>query len=121
RRHISRRDARAPVSGDQEAASGRGDRGGTQVSLRRDVHSAFDQITPSMGGLPERVVQTVLSEGATRRRREKMLFRIRAPLSLVAVFLLIALVAAVFIGGRLIEDWNAVHNGSPAGQSTESE
>ena len=55
------------------------------MSLRRDVHSAFDQITPSMGGLPERVVQTVLSEGATRRRREKMLFRFRAPLSLVAV------------------------------------
>src|SRR5438270_2050209 len=74
-----------------------------------------------MAGLSERVVQTVLDEGATRRRREKMLFRIRAPLSLVAVFLLIALVAAVFIGGRLIQDWNAVHNGSPAGQSTQSE
>ena len=91
------------------------------MNLRREVHSAFDQITPSMAGLSERVVQTVLDEGATRRRREKMLFRIRAPLSLVAVFLLIALVAAVFIGGRLIQDWNAVHNGSPAGQSTQSE
>jgi hypothetical protein len=90
------------------------------VSLRRDVHSAFDVITPSMAGLSERVVQTVLVEGATRRRKEKMLFRIRAPLSLVAVFLLIALVAAVFIGGRLIQDWNALHN-SPAGQSTQSE
>src|SRR5437868_14322112 len=72
-----------------------------------------------MAGLSERVVQTVLDEGATRRRREKMLFRIRAPLSLVAAFLLIALVAAVFIGGRLIQDWNALHNGSPAGQRSE--
>jgi hypothetical protein len=91
------------------------------VSLRRDVHSAFDQITPSMGGLPERVVQTVLSEGATRRRREKMLFRIRAPLSLVAVFLLIVLVAAVFVGGRIVQDWNALHKSSPAGQSNQSQ
>lgn len=90
------------------------------MSLRRDVHSAFDVITPSMAGLSERVVQTVLVEGAARRRKEKMLFRIRAPLSLVAVFLLIALVAAVFVGGRLIQDWNALHN-SPAGQSNNSD
>ena len=88
------------------------------MSLRRDVHTAFDQITPSMGGLPERVVQTVLVEGATRRRREKMVFRFRAPLSLVAVLLLIALVAAVLIGGRLIQDWNALHRSSPAGSSS---
>lgn len=91
------------------------------MTLRRDVHSAFDQITPSTAGLSERVLQTVLVEGPTRRRKEKMLFRVRAPLSLVAVFLLIALVAAVFIGGRLLQDWNAFHNSSPAGQSHPSE
>ncbi|HKW69547.1 MAG TPA: hypothetical protein VJP81_03105 [Candidatus Dormibacteraeota bacterium] len=87
------------------------------MSLRRDVHSAFDQITPSTAGLSERVVQTVLAEGATRRRKEKMVFRLRAPLSLVAVFLIIAVVVAVFIGGRLITDWNALHNTSPAGSN----
>ena len=88
------------------------------MSLRRDVHAAFDQLAPSMGGLSDRVVQTVLAEGASRRRKEKMLIRMRAPLSLVAVFLLIALVAAVFIGGRLVQDWNALHRSTPAGSNS---
>ena len=86
------------------------------MSLRSDVHKAFDTITPSMAGLSDHVVRTVLVEGATRRRKKKMLFRVRAPLALVAVFLLIALVAAVFISGRLIQDWNAFTKGAPAGQ-----
>jgi hypothetical protein len=84
------------------------------VSLRRDVHSAFDQITPSTGGLSERVVQTVLAEGATRRRKERMLFRVRAPLSLVALFLVIALVAAVLVLGRLAQQPTPAHNPPPA-------
>lgn len=44
-----------------------------------------------------------------------MLLRLRAPLSLVAVFLLIALIGVVLIGGRLVQDWNAVHKTTPAG------
>ena len=87
------------------------------MTLRRDVHSAFDQIAPSMAGVSERVVQTVVKEGPIRRRKEKMSFRLRAPLSLVAVFLLIAVVAAVFIGGQLIHDWNALRGSSPAGSN----
>lgn len=49
------------------------------------------------------------------------MFRLRGPLSLVAVFVLIAMVAAVLIGGRLIHDWNAFHNSAPAGSSYESQ
>jgi hypothetical protein len=64
--------------------------------------------------MPERVVQTVLSEGAARRRRERFMFRMRAPLSLVAVLLMIAVVAAVLVGGRLYQDWSAQHRPSPA-------
>ena len=45
------------------------------------------------------------------------MFRLRTPLSLVAVFLLIAVVAAVLVGGRLIQDWNAFHNPTPAGSN----
>jgi hypothetical protein len=89
------------------------------VTLRRDVHSAFDQITPSMGGLSERVVQTVLAEGATRRRKEGMLFRMRAPLSLVAVLLVIALVAAVLVFGRLTQRPTTVHNPPTASPQAE--
>ncbi len=84
------------------------------MSLRRDVHSAFDVIAPPLGGMPERVVQTVLAERNARRRKETMLVRLRAPLSLVAVFLFIALVAAVLIGGRVIRDWNAFPKPVPA-------
>lgn len=84
------------------------------MSLRREVHSAIDGIAPSTFGVPERVVQTVLND-ANRRRKGKLMLRLRAPMSLVAVLLLIALVAAVFVGGRIIHDWNQFHREVPAG------
>lgn len=91
------------------------------MSLRREVHSAFDEVAPSTFGMPERVVKTVLDEGSSRRGREKLIYRMRAPLSLVAVFVLIALIVGVFIGGRLMQEWNAFHKSSPAGSSYESQ
>jgi hypothetical protein len=91
------------------------------VSLRRDTHSAFDEIAPSMAGLSERVVQTVLTENSSRQRRKRLMFRVRGPLSLVAVFALIAIVAAVLVGGRMIHDWNLFHNSAPAGDSYQSQ
>lgn len=87
------------------------------MSLRSDIHSAYDEVAPSTFGLPERVVQTVLTEIPIRHGREGLMFRLRAPMSLVAVFLLIAMVAAVLVGGRLIQDWNASHNPAPAGSN----
>lgn len=91
------------------------------MTLRRDVHAAFESIAPLTAGIPDRVIHTVLVDTAGRRRKERLMFRMRAPLSMVAVFLLIALVVAVLIGGRLVHDWNATHNGTPAGQSTETQ
>jgi hypothetical protein len=85
------------------------------VSLRNQIHSAFDEVAPPTFGLPERVVQTVVAEGPSRRRRERMMLRMRVPLSLVAVFVAIALVAGVLIGGRLMQDWNQFRNSAPAG------
>jgi hypothetical protein len=73
-------------------------------------------VAPPLGGMPERVVQTALDH-AQRRRKEKIMFRVRAPLSLVAVLLLIALVALALVGSRLIQDWNALHRSSPAGSN----
>jgi hypothetical protein len=90
------------------------------VSLRREMHSAFDEIAPTMAGLPERVVQTVLRESPSRRRRRKLILRMRVPLSLVAVFVLVALVAGILIGGRLIQDWNSFHKVAPAGGGSQS-
>lgn len=86
------------------------------MSLRRDIHSAFDVIAPPLGGMPERVVQTVLAD-KRRRRNSTMLLHLRAPLPLVAALVAIALVAAVLVGGRIVQDWNLFRSGNPAGHS----
>ena len=90
------------------------------MSLRTEIHSAFDEVAPPTFGMPERVVQTVLTESPSRRRREQLILRMRVPLSLVAVFMLIALVVGLLIGGRLVQDWSSFHNGAPAGGGTQS-
>ena len=86
------------------------------MSLRRDIHTAFDVITPPLGGVPERVVQTVLAENKGRRRNKGMFFGTRVSLPLVALFVFVVLAAALFGGGRLIQAWNTSHNTTPAGQ-----
>ena len=91
------------------------------MSLRTQIHSAFDEVAPATHGLPERVVQTVLTENATRHRKEGLMLRLRVPLALVAVFMVVALVVGVLIGGRLIHDWNALNNSAPAGGSDQSQ
>ncbi len=83
-------------------------------NLRRDVHSAFEVIEPPLGGMPERVVQTVIADN--KRRKKGMTFRARVPLPLVAVFVAVALVAAVLVGNQLMQAWSAAHGPSPAGQ-----
>ena len=90
------------------------------MSLRTQIHSAFDEVAPPTHGLPERVVQTVLTENHSRRGRERLMLRLRVPLSLVAVFVLIAVVVGVLIGGRLYAA-NPFHNSAPAGDSYQSQ
>jgi hypothetical protein len=90
------------------------------VSLRTQIHSAFDEVAPPTFGLPERVVQTVLTENASGKRRERMMLRLRVPVALVAVFVLVALVVGVLVGGRLMQDWNAFRNVAPAGGGSQS-
>ena len=82
-------------------------------NLRRDIHSAFDVIEPSLGGMPERVVQTVLAERNGRLRKEKMVYRLRISLALVAAVLVVA------VGAAAVITWNSLHNGnvSPAGSA----
>ena len=91
------------------------------MSLRTQIHSAFDEVAPPTLGLPERVVQTVLTENAGSRRRERLMLRLRVPLALVAMFMLVALVVGVLVGGRLMQDWNAFHNVAPAGDNYQSQ
>ncbi len=49
------------------------------------------------------------------------MLRLRVPLALVAMFMLVALVVGVLIGGRLMQDWNAFHNPAPAGDSYQTQ
>jgi hypothetical protein len=86
------------------------------VSLRSELHMAYDELAPDRYGLPERVVQTVLDDGPSRRYEARWVTRFRAPLALVAVFVVIAIVAGLLAGGRILEDWSAfTHRFTPAG------
>ena len=80
-------------------------------NLRRDIHSAFEVIEPPLGGMPERVVQTVLAERNGRLRKERMVYRLRISLALVAAVLVVA------VGAAAVITWNSLHssNVSPAG------
>jgi hypothetical protein len=49
------------------------------------------------------------------------MLRLRVPLSLVALFVLIAVAVGILIGGRLMQDWNVFRNSAPAGGSEQSE
>ncbi|MHB8587296.1 MAG: hypothetical protein ACYDA0_00425 [Candidatus Dormibacteraceae bacterium] len=48
------------------------------------------------------------------------MYRLCAPMSLVAALVLIAMVAAGLVGGRLVQDWNASHTQAPAGGTPQS-
>jgi hypothetical protein len=73
------------------------------MSLRTELHTAFDELAPSTFGISERVVSTTLHERTTRSRRPSLVW-VRAPLSLVAVFVLICLVVGILVGGKLASE-----------------
>jgi hypothetical protein len=52
--------------------------------------------------------------------QQRNTFRLHARFSVLAVFLLVALVAGVLVGGRLLHDRNAASSGTPVGHSTPS-
>jgi hypothetical protein len=80
-------------------------------NLRRDIRAAFEVIEPPLGGMPERVVQTVLAERNGRLRKERMVYRLRISLALVAAVLVVA------VGAAAVITWNSLHNANvtPAG------
>lgn len=83
------------------------------MSLRTEVHAAFDVISPLAGGMAERVVETAQREARTRQRRRRFMLRLRAPIALVAVIVLIAIVAIAVVGSRLITGFGGEHSVSP--------
>jgi hypothetical protein len=79
------------------------------VRLRTDVHTAFDAIAPATGGMAERIVESARAQARIQNGRRRFMLRMRAPLALVAALLLIAIIAAVVVGGRLWQSWSAPH------------
>lgn len=87
------------------------------MSLRTDVHAAFDGIAPTTGGMAERIVESARAQARIQNRRRRFMLRMRAPLALVAALLLIAIIAALVVGGRLWQSWSAPHTPIHAGAS----
>ena len=83
------------------------------MSLRTDIHLAFDELAPATAGMPDRVVQSAARERVRRPSLSISVIRLRAPMSLVAVLLVIAIVAGILIGGLLLSQQI---KGVPAGQ-----
>ncbi|HET7339737.1 MAG TPA: hypothetical protein VFK22_09325 [Candidatus Dormibacteraeota bacterium] len=87
------------------------------MTLRTELRETLDDVVPSAPpqGLSERVLRTAIGVDH-RRRTARWTYRLRAPLSLVAVFVLIAIVGAVLVGGRVMRG-NEQHN-APAATRT---
>lgn len=85
------------------------------MTLRADVREALDEVVPiePPPGLTQRVVRTATTDGG-QRRKEKRAVLLRAPLSLVTAFAIIVLIAGLLVGGRLIQDRQALHGARPS-------
>lgn len=83
------------------------------MSLRAELHEALDEVTPAAPHLELRVTASIL--GAARRRKVLVPGRggapwtrpFRGPLALVAAALVVVLIGALVVGGRLLRDLNS--------------
>lgn len=89
------------------------------MTLRTDMREALDVVVPTVPpqGFSERMLRTAAREAEQRDGKERWTYRVRAPLSLVAVFVLVAVIAGVLVSGRLIRDSNGLLN-APAAPRT---
>lgn len=89
------------------------------MNLRTEIRAAVDEVTPPAPDLVSQIEDFVSANARRRvRPRSNRMNRwrsvMRGSLALVAVLIVIALVTSVFVGGRLIHDWNAAHGSVPA-------
>ena len=84
------------------------------MTLRTEMREALDVVVPAAPprGLSDRVLRAAIGQSAHPRNTARL--RLRAPLSLVAAFVLISVVAGVLVGGRLLRDWSSAHNAAAA-------
>lgn len=90
------------------------------MTLRADITSAYDEITPAAPALRPQIRILVAAEasvGTSRHRRTLWPAALRGTLALVAALLVVLTVATVLIGGRVMQDWKAFTRPAPAGTS----
>jgi hypothetical protein len=85
------------------------------MSLRTDIHRAFDEVAPSALGLPERVLRSAIEGRPLRPARVRWAPRLRGAMSLVALVLLAVTAVGILAGGRLYRDWSSFHNRQSSG------
>lgn len=91
------------------------------MSLRADIRSAYDEITPPAPALQAQIRALVDSEAnvaiSSPRAHRPWMTGLRGTFALVAALLVVLIVASVLVGGRVWHDWNVFNNRpAPAGQ-----
>jgi hypothetical protein len=91
------------------------------MSLRTDIRSAYEEITPPAPALQAQIRALVSTEAQavskSGRRPSRWVRSLRGTMALVAALLVILIVATVLVGGRVWHDWNLFTNRpAPAGQ-----
>jgi hypothetical protein len=91
------------------------------MTLRADIRTAYDAITPPAPALEAQIRTMVATEGKagvqSRHRRGRWVAGLRGTMALVAALLVVFIVATVLVGGRVWQDWNTFTNRpAPAGQ-----
>jgi hypothetical protein len=91
------------------------------MSLRADIRSAYEEITPPAPALQAQIRALVATEGKAAltppRARVRWVNGLRGTLALVAALLVVLIVATVLVGGRVWHDWNLFTNRpAPAAQ-----
>jgi hypothetical protein len=91
------------------------------MSLRADIRSAYEEITPPAPALQAQIRALVATEHRaalpSRRSGSRWLKGLRGTFALVAAVLVVLIVATVLVGGRVWHDWNLFNNRpAPAGQ-----
>ena len=85
------------------------------MSLRTDIHAALDELAPVSAGAEQRLIAAPPRHSDHRARPTRWRSYVKTPLALVAVFVLIALIAGMLVGGRLLRDWEAQSQTIPGG------
>ena len=91
------------------------------MTLRADVRSAYEEITPPAPALQAQIRALVSAEAQavskSGGRRSRWVASLRGTMALVAALLAILIVATVLVGGRVWHDWNLFTNRTaPGGQ-----